>query len=290
MNSNRIKVLVIGATGKQGGHVARLLLKKGHNVHAFTRKAGSPAACELAKLGAKIIIGDLSDRASVERAVEGVDAIFAMSTPFEAGMEAETKQGITVADAAKAKGKYLVYTSVGSANRNTGIPHFDSKWKVEQHMAKIGVETAIIAPVYFMENVITFGSQQLKEGLYATPLRPDRKLAQIALDDIAGFAVLALANKGRFVGKRIDLASDDLTGAQVAAILSQVIGKPIKYFQVPIENIRKMSEDLAKMYEWFERVGYSVDTTALRREYPEVGWHTYEAWAKEQDWKAILSG
>ena len=146
------------------------------------------------------------------------------------------------------------------------------------------------APVYFMENAIVFGRQQLKEGLYATPLRPDRKLAQIALDDIAGFAVLALENKGRFVRKRIDLASDDLSGARVAEILSKVIGKPIKYFQVPIENIRKMSEDLAKMYQWFERVGYSVDTMALRRHYPEVGWHSYEAWAKGQDWKAILGG
>ena len=110
------------------------------------------------------------------------------------------------------------------------------------------------------------------------------------LDDIAGFAVLALENKGRFTGKRVDLASDELTGARVAEILSQSIGKPIKYVQVPIENIRKMSEDMATMYEWFERVGYRVDTAALRREYPEVGWRTYEAWAKEQDWKAILSG
>lgn len=289
MKRNGINVLVTGATGKQGGHVARLLLTRGHNVHAFTRVADSPAARKLAKLGAKIVTGDLSDRASVGRAVEGADAIFAMSTPFEAGIEAETKQGLTVADAAKAKGKYLVYTSVGSANKNTDIPHFDSKWRVEQHIVKIGAEATIIAPVYFMENVIAFGKQQLQEGFYATPLRSARKLAQVALDDIATFAVLTLENKGRFIGKRIDLASDDLTGGQVAEILSRIIGKPIKYFQVPDENIRRMTEDMAKMYEWFERIGYSVDTAALRRDYPEVGWHTYEAWAKEQDWKQILS-
>ena len=289
MKRNGINVLVTGATGKQGGHVARLLLKRGHNVHAFTRVTDSPAARKLAELGAKIVTGDLSDRASVGRAVEGADAIFAMSTPFEAGIEAETKQGLTVADAAKAKGKYLVYTSVGSANKNTGIPHFDSKWRVEQHIVKIGAEATIIAPVYFMENVIAFGKQQLQEGFYATPLRSARKLAQVALDDIATFAVLTLENKGRFIGKRIDLASDDLTGGQVAEILSRIIGKPIKYFQVPDENIRRMTEDMAKMYEWFEHIGYSVDTAALRRDYPEVGWHTYEAWAKEQDWKQILS-
>lgn len=289
MKRNGMNVLVTGATGKQGGHVARLLLKRGHSVHAFTRAADSPAARKLAELGAKIVPGDLSDRASIERAVEGTDAIFAMSTPFEAGMEAETKQGVTVADAAKAKGKYLVYTSVGSANKNTGIPHFDSKWRVEQHIVKIGAEATIIAPVYFMENVIAFGRQQLQEGVYASPLRAARKLAQVALEDIASFAVLTLENKGRFIGKRIDLASDDLTGGHVAEMLSRSIGKPITYVQVPDENIRRMPEDMVKMYAWFERVGYSVDTAALRRDYPEVGWHTYEAWAKEQDWKQILS-
>src|SRR5947209_2213749 len=121
MTTNQMRVLVFGATGQQGGHVARLLLKKGHSVVAVTRHAESAAARELANLGAKIVTGDLNDRASIEPAVDAVDAIFAMSTWFEAGMEAETGQGITVADVAKAKGKYLVYTSVGSANKNTGI-------------------------------------------------------------------------------------------------------------------------------------------------------------------------
>jgi uncharacterized protein YbjT (DUF2867 family) len=283
-----MKVLVIGATGNQGGHVARLLLQKGHGVAAFTRQAQSPAAQKLANLGARIVTGDLNDRVSVERAAEGVDAIFAMGTPFEAGIEAEIRQGSTVAEVALARSKYLVYNSVASANRNTGIPHFESKWEVEQHIARIGAEAAIVAPVAFMENLLVFQKQQLQEGFYATPLRADLRLSQIALDDLAGFAVLALENKERFVGKRIDVASDDLTGAQAAAILAKVLGKPIKYFQVPLEEIRKMSEDLVKMYEWFERVGYDLNIAALHEEYPEVVWHTFETWTKEQDWEAIL--
>ena len=96
----------------------------------------------------------------------------------------------------------------------------------------------------------------------------------------------------KFVGRNkyelSEIASDDLSGTQAAEVLSRAIGRPIKYFQVPMENIRKMSADMAKMYEWFERVGYDVDTRALRREYPEVQWHTYETWANEQDWKSIL--
>ena len=282
-------ILVAGATAKQGGHVARLLLEKGHRVHALTRKNDSPAARQLSSMGARIVIGDLGDGASIDRAVREVDAVFSMSTPFEAGMEAEVRQGVTVADAVKAHGKYLVYTSVGSADTHTGIPHFESKWAVEQHIAKIGAQAAIIAPVYFMDNVIEFGKEQLKQGVYATALRADRKLAQVALDDIAAFAVLALENKARFAGTRTDLVSDDLTGAQAAEILSRVIGKPITYFQVPMESIRQTSENLALMYEWFDRVGYHVDVVALHRRYPEIVWHTYEAWARLQDWKIILS-
>ena len=183
----------------------------------------------------------------------------------------------------------LVYNSVVSANRNSGIPHFESKWEVEQHIARIGTEAAIVAPVYFMENLLAFQKQRLVEDFYATPLRADLKLSQIALNDLAGFAVLALENRERFVRKRIDVASDDLTGAQAAAILAKVLGKPIKYFQVPLEEISKMSKDLVKMYEWFERVGYHLDIAALHGEYPEADGHTYEAWAREQDWEAILS-
>jgi len=288
MKTKSITVLVTGATGNQGGHVARLLLEKGHRVHAFTRNTGSAAAQRLTELGARVVTGDLSDRASVERAAGGVDAIFAMSTPFEAGMDAEVRQGVTVADAAKVTGKYLVYTSVGSANKHTGIPHFDSKWKVEQHIAKIGVQAAIIGPVYFMENAIAYGKEQLKEGVYASPLRPDRKLAQVALDDVASFAALAIENKERFTGTRVDLVSDDLTGTQATEILSRVIGKRFTYFQIPMENIRRTSADLTMMYEWFERVGYNIDPAALHRQYPEIVWHTYEAWARLQDWKTIL--
>ena len=210
-----------------------------------------------------------------------------MSTPFEAGMEAETRQGVTMAEAAKSKGVYLVYTSVGSADKQTHIPHFESKYEVEKHIAKIGATAAIIAPVYFMENAITFGREQLKQCVYATPLSPDRKLAQVALADIASFAVMVLENRERFVGKRYDIASDEVSGNEAVEILSRVRGKAFSYFQVPMQMVRTMGEDMATMYEWFERVGYTIDLVALRRDFPEVGWHSFEQWAKEQNWNAL---
>ncbi len=276
----KLFVLVTGATGKQGGAVARRLLERGHRVRALTRKAESPAAKALASAGAEIATGNLDDRASLTAAIAGVDAVFAMGTPFEAGMAVETQQGINVADAAKAADKYLVYTSVGSADRKTGIPHFDSKYEVEKHIAKIGVASSVVAPVYFMENAL-FTLEQLKQGVYATPLPPARKLAQIAVADIASFAVLALEQRERFLGKRHDIAGDDVSGDDAVEILSRVKGKKFSYFQVPLDVIRqRMGEDGAVMYEWFDRVGYTVDRVALRRDFPEVTWTSFETWAK----------
>jgi uncharacterized protein YbjT (DUF2867 family) len=281
-----LHVLVTGVTGKQGGAVARRLLARGHEVRGITRNPESAAAKEIAKAGVELRKGDLEDRASIDAALEGVDAVFSMSTPFEKGMETETRQGITVADAAKAAGVFLVYTSVGGADRQTKIPHFDSKYEVEKHIRSIGATATIIAPVYFMENAF-FGREQLKQGIYATPLPPDRKLAQIAVADIAACAVSVLEHRDQHVGKRYDIGSDELSGNDAVAILSKVTGKPFKYFQVPMEMIRqRMGDDGARMYEWFERVGYTIDLAALRRDFPDVAWHTFEAWAKEHS--AIL--
>ncbi|MFO0635097.1 MAG: NmrA/HSCARG family protein [Nannocystaceae bacterium] len=280
-------ILVTGATGKQGGAVARGLLRHGHTVRAFTRKADSAAAKALADAGAQIVVGALEDRAALDRAIAGADAVFAMGTPFEQGPEVEVQQGLNAADAAKAAGAYLVYTSVGSADRATGIPHFDSKYRVEQHIRSIGARAAIIAPVYFMDNAY-FTADQLRAGVYATPLTPSRKLAQIAVDDIAACAVAALEDPAKFAGTRHDLAGDEVSGEDAVAILSRVTGRPFSYFQVPMEMIRqRMGEDGALMYEWFESTGYAVDRAALAAAFPTVSWTSFEAWARRQP---ILAG
>ncbi len=280
-------ILVTGATGKQGGAIARGLLARGHTVRAFTRKADGAAAQSLAAAGAQLVVGALEDRASLDRAAAGADAIFSMGTPFEQGPEVEVQQGINVADAAKAAGAYLVYTSVGSADRATGIPHFDSKYRVEQHLRSIDARAAIIAPVYFMENAY-FTADQLKAGVYATPLSAGRKLAQIAVDDIAACAIAALEDPASFAGTRHDLAGDEISGDEAVAILSRVSGRPFGYFQVPMAMIRQgMGEDGVLMYEWFESTGYHVDRAALARAFPGVAWTSFEAWAQRQP---ILGG
>jgi uncharacterized protein YbjT (DUF2867 family) len=285
--AQKLTVVVTGSTGKQGGAVARGLLERGHKVRAVTRDPNSRQAQLLANAGATLVAASLEDTAAIMKALKGATSFFAMTMP-SGGTDAETRQGIAAADAAKAARVHLVFTSVGSANRQTGIPHFDSKYQVEKHIAKVGVRATILAPVSFMENLY-FVKEQLAKGIYSAALPPTRALAQVAVADIGSVAVRVLEDAVRFTGKRFDLASDELTGNDALAILSRVTGRPFSYYQVPLDVIRqRMGEDAVKMYEWFDRVGFAVDRAALHREFPDVAFHDFESWAKTQDWNALL--
>ncbi len=292
MKPHQMTILVTGATGRQGGALARTLLKRGHKVRAFTRKPSSPAAKELKRLGAELIAGSFDDRRSLEKAVTLADAVFAVTTPYEAGPEAEKRQGIAVGIAAWTAGvKHLVYTSVAGANRSTGIPHFDSKYEVEQYIQSLGVPFTIIAPVTFMDNVLGPSSlKELQQGRLTMALPQSRNIQQIVVEDIANFAAFVLENRKRFLGARIDIASDELTGAQSAELLSRAIGKRIDYVEIYLDHLRAVNGDFAKMFEWLDRMGYRADIAALRRDYPEVGWHSYEEWVMAQNWKVLLNG
>jgi uncharacterized protein YbjT (DUF2867 family) len=287
--SDSLSVLVTGATGQQGGALARMLLDKEHRVRAFVRRPDSSEAKELERLGAELVEGDFEEPSTIEGAARGMDAVFVVATPFEAGMEAETRHGIAAAEAAKAAGVgHLVYSSVANADKDTGIPHFDSKRRVEEHIEGLGVPYTIVAPVYFMENVVApWALPQLKEGRFPMALPSSRPLQQIALSDIATFTRVVLENREEFVGRRVDIASDELAGEEVAEVLTRVTGREIHYVELPLEQVRQaMGEDGARMFEWFDQVGYSADIESLRREHQEVGWHTFEDWAKEQHWSA----
>src|SRR5260221_4132052 len=255
--AQELTVVGTGSTGKQGGAVARGLLDRGHKVRAVTRDPNSSQAKSLASAGATLVLASLEDTAAITKALEGATSLFAMTTPFGGGTEAETRQGVAAADAAEAAGAHLVFTSVGNANRQTGIPHFDSKYEVEKHIAKVGVRATILAPVAFMENLY-FAKEQLAKGICASALAPTRALAQVAVGDIGAVAVRVLEDAGRFTGKRFDLASDELTGNDALAILSCVTGRPFSYYQVPLDVVRqRMGEDAVRMCEWFDRVGFA---------------------------------
>jgi uncharacterized protein YbjT (DUF2867 family) len=284
--SGKLNVLVTGATGKQGGHLVRELLARGHSVRAMTRNPESSAAAALAERGVTVVAGDFDDQESLERAVRGADTVFAMSTPFEGGEKKETREGINIVRAASSVGvKHLVYTSVAGADRATGIPHFDSKFEVEKEVRRSGVPFTIVAPVFFMENFLAeWMAPGIATGSIALALPATRRLQQIALSDIAQFTALVIERREHFLGKRIDIASDELTVATAAAEISEVSGRHIKYTALPIDTLRQFNIDQARMFEWFDRVGYDADVVGLRSDYPEVDWHRFSIWAREQRW------
>jgi uncharacterized protein YbjT (DUF2867 family) len=274
---NQRKILVTGATGQQGGSLARLLLQKKHKVYALTRNTQSAAAQDLRNKRANIVKGDLDDSDSLEHAVKDVESVFLMGTPFEDGTEGEIRRGKLMADIAKEnKVEHLVYSSVANADKNTGIPHFESKYKVEQHIKNLGIPHTIIGPTFFMENLLGPG---LEQGQLALPLSPSSILQQSALENIAEFSALVLERYKPFLGKRIDIASDEVTGEQAAKILSDVLEYKIKYVPVPLQQVYQANEDMARMYEWYEKVGTGIDIASLHQEYPEVNWLTFKDWA-----------
>lgn len=285
MASETKAILVTGATGQQGGAVARALLARGQQVRVMTRTPEKAAA--LAKAGADVVQGDLTNQAILQMALRGVYGVFAMSTPFEEGMEAEVRQGIMLANAAKQAGiSHYVYTSVASASRNTGIPHFDSKWKVEQHIRELGLPATILRPVWFMENFTTLAKPSA-EGLLRLPLKPARKLAMVALKDIGAFGAAAFLRPKDFLGQAIDIAGDELTMPDIAALLSNAMGRPVRFQEFPMDQAEAaMGHDLAMMFRWFNEVGHTVDMPRLTQQFG-IPLTRFADWMMTKDWAKV---
>ena len=276
-------VLVAGATGRLGGPLAGSLLDRGHRVRALTRDPGSAAAVRLGRRGAHIVAGDLDDPPSLHRAVAGADAVFVLSTPHHGtGPAAETRQAITLADAAVAAGAgYLVYASAAGALQGRGVPMLDSKRQVEEHLATLSVSHAVIAPAYFMDNLdYPWNRAVLRAGQWPIPLPPDRPVQLIPALDMARFAALVTERPGDFAGHRIELASDELTGPEAARILSEVLRRPITHPQTVPGPLAPM----APFLDWIADTGFHADIQQLRTGYAEVGWHSLRQWAAGHYW------
>src|SRR5262245_41391847 len=291
MDKGKDLILVTGATGKQGGAVARELLAKGYNVRIMTRQPEGSVANELEELGAEVVSGDLDDERSVAKALAGAWGAFSVQNTWEAGVEREEEQGKRFAKAAKKAGiHHIVYTSVASAHRKTGIPHFENKWRVEETKRGLGFPShTILRPVFFMENFFlpNFLSG-IQQGRLENAIEPDTKLQMIAVADIGKHGARAFEKHAELNGKAIDIAGDELTMPEVAAALAQVLGHPVRFVQTSIEDVRKFSDDYAIMLEWFDRVGYDVDIPRLAKE-TGIQPTPFKEWVKQVDWATALA-
>ncbi len=279
-------VLVTGATGRQGGAVARELLARGCRVRALTRKPQGEAARSLAALGAEVVQADLDDLASVKRALEGAWGAFAVQNSREAGVAREEEQGKRLAELARKAGvRHYVYSSVASAQRKTGIPHFESKWRVEETVRMLRFPShVVLRPVFFMENLLSAASREgIDNGVVAMAIQPETRLQLIAVRDIGRYGALAFEKHDELAGRAIDIAGDVRTGPEMAEALGQALGRPMHFVPVPIERVRASNEDYATMLEWFDRVGYDADIEGNAEAFG-IPPTRFEEWARTVRW------
>lgn len=283
MNKSGKIILVTGATGHQGGATARHLLANGWSVRCLCRDPNKPAARELAKAGAQIVKGNLDDRKSVDQALKGCYGLFSVQTPVEEGIDAEIQQGITLADAAKAAGiQHTVYSSVAGCDKKTGIPFFDSKVEIESHIKQIKLPTTILRPVFFMENFDTTFRPTEKGNTWvlSLALRPDKPLQMISVDDIGTIAATVFDHPEEYLNKTLDIAADEVTLQQVATLWSRVSGKTVKFEELPLEQLKRNNPGYAKMFDWFNKHGYTTNIAQLRSKFPKM--HRFEQWLTQK--------
>jgi uncharacterized protein YbjT (DUF2867 family) len=273
-NSERI-ILVTGATGRQGTAVYGHLQKKGFKLRALTRDPNSDKVDRLREHGSEIFQGSFDDSDSLLRAMDGVYGVYSMQN-FSAN---EIQQGLAVTEAAKQQGvNHLVYSSVASADEGTGLPHFESKVKVEEHLKSSGLPYTILRPVFFMENwlVPKFG-ESIRSGQLVQPLSPATKLQMIAVDDIGAFVALAFEHPDNWKNRTFSLTGDELSMQQIADAFSRATKRNVNYVQASWNEFEEtMGEELTNMYHWFENKGFHFDVAEVRREYPLT--HTFNRW------------
>lgn len=276
-------ILVSGATGQQGSAVLKHLLDLGFKVRVLTRNPDQTAAHDLVESGIEVFKGDFMDRDSLDHALDGVYGAFSVQNAHSAGIEGEIKQGKAFADAAKDAGvKHFVYTSVGGAERNTGIPHFDSKGEIEKHIQSIGLPATVLRPVFFMNNWTMF-KDTITNGRLLSPLSPETKLQQIDVDDIGALAAIAFSNPDKWMHQAIEIAGDELSMKETAEVFSHALDENVEFVHVPWDKWEDQAgKEMTIMYRWFEEKGYQADIEKLRNLHP--GLKNLSSFLQTQDW------
>ena len=282
MTGNRRTVFVTGATGKQGGSVVRHMLGRDWHLRALTRDPSSRAAKALADQGVEIVQGDLEDTSSFEDKLRGVHGVYSVQDFWSVGARREVKQGKNLADAARKSGvEHFVYSSVGGAERNTGIAHWESKWEIEKYIRALGLPATVLRPVAFMEGYYSEPVEiGILQGNLVQPVRGDKLYQTIASDDIGGFVAAAFERPEDFLGLELEIAGSELTNLEAVEVFSRVLGKHVAFIEMPIPADKEYSQ----MFNWFNDAGFQADIGALRNRYPELQLQTLEQWLYNEGW------
>ena len=275
MKTQMRRVLVTGATGQQGGGTVDALLAGPRcQVFALSRNPESAASLALQKKGVKIVKGDFNDRASLEAVLREYkfSQVFLVTDFWVAAKQKyaiEVQHGVSMVDAIKTVDPsiFLLYTSVGDADKTPEtVHHFCSKATIEKHIAATLDAWAVIRPTSFLENFDAPAMMNpLTKGKVNGVTPPDLRMKYVSTIDIGKAAANVLADPAKFQGQRLELATCEHTGLEIAAALTEASGTPCTYGVAPPPLIaRFLLPDLYAMCKWFESDNYSADVAKGR--------------------------
>lgn len=269
-------IVVTGATGLQGGAATRHLLRRGWHVRALTRNPDTARARALAAMGADVVQGDMSDVATLRPIFSGAYGVYSVQNPYIGGPEAEVRQGINVADVAHACGaQHLVYGSAGIGRTGTGVPSWETKVQVEEHMKALGLPLTILRPMAFMELMT---ERKFFPALAVWQVMPalvgaSRPLGWLCTDDLGAIAANAFDDPARSIGLELSLASDVQSLEQCRSIYRDVLGKRPRRWPMPAWMFRRfgfIGRDLTTMWRWLRTGAIDLDTGRTRALHPDA--------------------
>ncbi|MFD7667179.1 NmrA/HSCARG family protein [Streptomyces sp. NPDC059788] len=267
-------VVVLGATGQQGGSVAAALRADGWAVRAIVRDPSGHRARSLSALGVETVRGDLGDPDSLRAAFTGAHGVFSVQpnsgqSGADVTDEDEVRFGAAVAETAGHCGvAHLVYNSAITAGSTTGVDHLDTKNRIEAHVRNLGTAGTIIRPATFMELLVT-PATGLDRGHLSFLMRPDQAMQFIAVRDIGRIVAAVFGSPDRYAGRTMEIAGDTLTGNALAEHLTRAAGQKISYSRLPTTPLAQ-GEVLGKLEALVDdgRLAGSSDLDALRAEFP----------------------
>lgn len=264
-------LLITGATGSQGGATLReLLRRKGDwDLRALVRSPGADKAQALARQGVTLVKGDLDDTASLRTALRGVHGVYSVQTPMGQGHKGEEQQGKLLATlAAEAGVSHFVYSSVAGVERDSGVPHFESKWHIETHIRELDLPATMLRPAVFMDNFGPLMFRTLMLSMFRRDVDRRRPIQLVDTADVGWFAAEAFDKPQDWIGREIELAGDELTWPEMRRALRQAGQRPALALPLPGPLVARMPEDFTLMVKWIGREGLQADIPALREIHP----------------------
>lgn len=287
MDKSHKTILVTGATGRQGGAVLKHLLANDWKVKALTRSPESGSARYLKGQGLEIVPGDMAKPESLKKVMEGMYGVYSVQNALEYGVTKEIEYGKNMADVAKAAGvEHFVYSSVGEADRKSGVSHFESKFEIENHIRQLDLPATILRPVLFMENYYILQVYKgILNGKLNDPIKPDKKNQLIAADDIGAYAAYAFEHPEKMMGETIEIAGDELTNPEIAEVMSRVLGFKVKFRKLPMLIVRLfLGQEFYQMFKWFNEAGFAADIEGNKGKHPAVQPMNLETWLRREGW------